>query len=73
MSEPEYFTAESLAAYVGVTRRTLENHVACNVGNLKAAKETHKGLGIRYSAKKARSYIALVTAGKETRKQEVAA
>lgn len=70
---PEYFTTESLAAFVKVSRRVLFKHIALNVGNIQAAKEKHKGVGVRYSAKGARKYIAIVTAGKEVRKQEVAA
>ena len=65
---PPYFTAATLAAYTGVSRRTLDRHIADNVCGLKDARENEKGIGMLFPAAKCKTYIAKVKArqaGKE--------
>lgn len=61
--EPEYFSAKSLAARVGISERTLDSHLKQNVGGILEAREFHPGLkGARFRSAKCRKYINLVTA-----------
>ena len=57
--EPLYYSRIQLAERAGISIRLLTSHEAANVGNLMAARERHKGLGLVYVASKCRKYLAL--------------
>lgn len=63
---PEYFTAKSLAAHVGISLRTLTSHLANNVGGIRDAKVKVPGLQAhRFLGRGCRKYIGLTTAGRQ--------
>jgi len=57
--EAIYLSRVQLAERAGISLRLLTSHEAANVGNLMAARERHKGLGLVYVASKCRKYLAL--------------
>ena len=67
--EPGYYSRQQLAERAGVSYNTFVRHEAADVGNIKAAREKIKGLGLVYVSHKCRKYLSLIAAAYKGRKK----